>query len=553
MKKKINFKTMLLLIAFAPLIVVGLLMAVINIISTAATMEELTYNKLHTAAEGLRKYYQYELEAGNEMPYEHDYVDLYKGEGVELTLFEGDTRFMTSALNAQGERNEGTKMDQGIWGKVKNGETYYGDKVVIGGSEYYVCYIPVYDIDGSVWGAAWAGEPEKMVTSEINSMVIRTIITMIIAVVIFGVIIFIVEKRILDSIDSINSELKLMSENDFSGNDEVKSNISEISAIGEEVTGVRGVLNSTLSSAQDSVRGINNDMSNAAEGISTVNDVVSDVSNAVDELTKSTLSLAESVQSVSEAMGTVDERILNIRNETENAKRTSDDMSSEMNNTINELNLLIKNNENTQDIIGKIVSGIKDSADAVEKIREAATLIENISSQTNLLSLNASIEAARAGEAGRGFAVVASEIGSLAAQSADSSKNIKDVVGAILSITEENTKLADSVSTVSSEESRSLRNVESSFHAVADGVNRTAGAIQNINSHVMEVDSAKQIVLEDVSNLSAISEENAASCEETNASMEEVSATLGTISNSIEDTSGLVKELTSMMDQFRLA
>ena len=64
----------------------------------------------------------------------------------------------------------------------------------------------------------------------------------------------------------------------------------------------------------------------------------------------------------------------------------------------------------------------------MEKIGEIIVQIEDIASQTNLLSLNASIEAARAGEAGKGFAVVADQIGKLAADSADSAAETKELI-----------------------------------------------------------------------------------------------------------------------------
>ena len=101
-KKKLTLTSVLLMIGFIPLIVSGIIICVITARTVTSHLEDSVYDKLHVAADGLRQYYQYELEAGNEMPYEHDYVDMLKGQDIEMTLFKGVTRYMTSALNDKG-------------------------------------------------------------------------------------------------------------------------------------------------------------------------------------------------------------------------------------------------------------------------------------------------------------------------------------------------------------------------------------------------------------------------------------------------------------------
>ncbi len=140
-KKKLTLTSVLLMIGFVPLILSGIVICLITSGTVTGHLEDSVYDKLHVAADGLRQYYQYDIDAGNEIAYEHDYVDMLKSEDIEMTLFMGDTRFVTSALNDKGERNEGTQMDSAIWAKVQSGQDVSSSGVVIGGKKYFVYYL----------------------------------------------------------------------------------------------------------------------------------------------------------------------------------------------------------------------------------------------------------------------------------------------------------------------------------------------------------------------------------------------------------------------------
>ena len=552
MNKKISFKVMLLLIGFVPLILAGTILTVTNTISSINNLEQLTYNKLQTAAEGLREYYQEDINNETEITAEYNFIDMYKDDNVELTLFKGDTRLLTSALNQQGQRNEGTQMDSAIYGDILNGKIYHGDGVNIGGKDYYVCYVPIYDANNKIWGAAWAGEPESTVQLAINKIVFKSLIILFSGIVIFGIIILLVTKKILNSIINIEKELEKLSDKDYSSKEEIDSIIKEIDDIGNFTLSVKNSLNNVITNVKSSVSEIQNNMEQASDGSNMVAASSTDVSSAVDEMAKGTMDMAESVQAVSSAMNIVSTNITSIQSATNTANETASNMSEEMNNALKELNVLINNNEQSQHIVEQIVDGIKQSQEAAAEVEKAAALIEDIAAQTNLLSLNASIEAAHAGDAGRGFAVVAQEIGQLATQSANSTKNIKNIVENILKITKNNSELAINVSKVTTDESTSLKNVEDAFNNVAKQVEETSNIIAEIDKSVIDVDKAKTTVIDDVETLSAISEENAASCEETNASMEEVAATINTVNVSIGDTATKTEELFKLVEQFKV-
>ena len=128
-KQKLNLTKVLLMVGFIPLVAAGVLICVISGITTAANLTEDVYDKLFVASDGLRKYYQYELEAGNEMPYEHDYVDMLKGDDISTldAVKKGPKNMLEDlpnpfneaqleALRAElGKNKEGTKAQLRQW------------------------------------------------------------------------------------------------------------------------------------------------------------------------------------------------------------------------------------------------------------------------------------------------------------------------------------------------------------------------------------------------------------------------------------------------------
>lgn len=98
---------------------------------------------------------------------------------------------------------------------------------------------------------------------------------------------------------------------------------------------------------------------------------------------------------------------------------------------------LVQKNVSVNELMGKTTANVEQMEKLTNMIEGFAGVIAGIANKTNMLALNASIEAARAGEHGRGFAVVAKQVGELAAQSASSSKEIKETIQSIQGFTSE--------------------------------------------------------------------------------------------------------------------
>ena len=141
--KKSNFtmRKMLMMFCLIPLIACLAIVTVTCVLYMRSSLEEQTKELLRISCAGVYQYYSYDLEGltsdsnlDEVFDYEPEYIDHLKDMDVDLTLFKGDTRFLTSIKDDNGKRIEGTKASDAVIQVVINeGKEYYSDDVVING------------------------------------------------------------------------------------------------------------------------------------------------------------------------------------------------------------------------------------------------------------------------------------------------------------------------------------------------------------------------------------------------------------------------------------
>ena len=166
---------------------------------------------------------------------------------------------------------------------------------------------------------------------------------------------------------------------------------------------------------------------------------------------------------------------------------------------------------NVEETSNTTVEEIKKLTQKVAEVEDFVNTIISISSQTNLLALNASIEAARAGEAGRGFAVVAEEIRMLSEQTKDASNNITDIIHELNSDTKNaNDSINASVLSVT-EQNRLIEITRDKFEHVVKEIDELIKGISTTESVTSDIVKFSSVISDNISQLSATSEEVAAS------------------------------------------
>ena len=549
---KLSLLSTMLLTGLVPMIVVAVCLTLISINKTTKSMEEDTFEKLRSAAIGLEQYCAWDIINTGEVAYEHDYVDSLLDHDIELTLFIGDTRYITSIKNEDGSRNEGTKADPKIYETVLAGNEFKDDRVKIGDSEYYVYYVPFRDDNGNIIGMAFAGESEEKIQSAIwsttQSLIVTAVVIALIWAALITVITLIIKKQIVQVIkvtDTIaNGELNI--------DTDVSSKIKEIQILADATRKLQSNTSTVIGSVMNQVGNLDNNMNEIAEGVALCKNVTGSVTAAMEELARGSMDMAESVQNTAESMNSIGENITEIREYASSSADATKAVQKECSEASAELEQLMPANKETLLISDEVMKGIRESAKAVENIKKASEMIAEIADQTSLLAMNAGIEAARAGEAGRGFAVVANEISNLASQSEKSTKDIQVVVNEIMEGSHKNVELANRIKDAVDNEGDVLKKVARSFEMVDSSVMESTESVSGIENKSINLDAAKAVVIDEVSTLSSISEENAASCQETNASMEELAASMEAIHQQSENTKEISNQLREAISYFKL-
>ncbi len=274
------------------------------------------------------------------------------------------------------------------------------------------------------------------------------------------------------------------------------------------------------------------------------------ITNAMEDLAHGAVSMAESVQDINQQIINMGAAVDNISSHADALVTSSNNIKNANNDADEYMIKVAASSGQSVDAVKNITAQIGETNDAIAKIQDAVNMIIAIASQTNLLSLNASIEAARAGEAGRGFAVVAEEIKGLSEQSNNSANEIKSIVANIIEQSEKSVALASEVANIIDEEQGYISDTQDKFKILSEEIQTSLEEIRMIAGITTELNETKSVISSAVTDLSAISEENAASNEEVTASINDVTASVQQIATNSETTKELSEDLKNTIAYF---
>ena len=485
-----------------------------------------------------------------------DLIDSFtEGVDTDIALFWGSTRRATSLLDSTtGERILGTTISDDFVNDVLNGGEYSSSNVSVNGENYYAYYRPLKNPDGQIVGMIFAGEPSASVDSRLQLSVFMVELIAIIGTLVVAIVCFILARKIAKAIIQTGEAVQSLTKGDLKVevSPAIQKRKDELGVMGRGVENLIKELRTTIGSIQEAAEQVlqsGDSLETTAEQTSQTAD---DISLAVEEISKGAVSQAQDVENVTREiaqMGALIELIAKniggLRDAASEIRVAGEESSAIM----KELSI---SSDMTEEAVQKVAKNVEATDDSVMQITEAVNLITAIASQTNLLSLNASIEAARAGEAGKGFAVVATEIQHLSEESSNSANRITEIVNKLSEDSRNSMEVMKEVKTKLGEQKEKLNETRQKFEAVNAGIIKAGEDTEEIHEEAMSCDTARQRMVDVVQNLSAISEENAASTEETTASMEELNATMNLLAESAKQMKELAVHLEENTSFFQM-
>ena len=564
-----KLKEKILALSLVPVLVLGITMFLVAADRIANGIYDAAYNGMHATTLAVRDIF----EEGKSGAYHMDEQGmLWKGDalnisqatnivdhikestGIDVTIFWGDTRILTSIVDEHGARQINTKASAEVAERVlQNGETYYDRNIEILGQRYIVSYTPLYQENSKeIIGMIFPGTPQQTVSVIINKIRGQFLLIILCMLLFVTVIAYTLVSRIVAALKKNMELLDCIS----SGNLQIEVQPAlvrrkdEIGDLAKNILNLTDALRTIVLNIRTKSEALNED-TNEIERISdNVYQVMKEVNNATQEMGTSCTTQAEDANQANSNVACMGDMIIENTTQITELHEISGTMKTGATAALEQVAELNDVMRSVKESIAFLSEQTSLTNESVAKISSTTELITAIASQTNLLSLNASIEAARAGEHGRGFSVVASEIQQLSEQSNRAAGEIQKMIANLNTNSTHTLDRVKEVQHVIEKQEENIQKTSEIFREVCNHIDQSASGMDIIMENSEKLEDIRTETVTVVQDSASLSEENSASIQEMMASIENIYQELGDISDKTKALNALSKEMTASVDVF---
>lgn len=275
------------------------------------------------------------------------------------------------------------------------------------------------------------------------------------------------------------------------------------------------------------------------------------IASAVEAIAKGSSEQASEAEQATIALDEYVEKVSNADNSFNQVYEVTLNTKEISNAAVKSVDKLKETTQNTLSMAGVIEENVVELQEQSKEISKIIQMINAIADQTNLLALNAAIEAARAGEAGRGFAVVADEVRKLAEQSKDAAKLINSLINEMHSKTDLTVATVKESDYIYKEQEVAVEQTNQAFGQIEEQMQLVMDKIQEVRATAEARKESQNKVIDSITSMAAVAEENAASTEEVTASSQEQVAGAEQLDNMSKNLISSVEELNTLLKQFK--
>lgn len=545
-------------LSLVPVILLFVVSMLLVTTSVKTEVAKLVYKSLYSSGRGMELTITSITAEISMEEVEYIFTTISAETGSQYTLYVSDGAggngvYATSITDASGNLVL-ESLDAETYERVCNGETINNDNFILDGERYYSIIYPCIQ-QGECFGAMFVGmkydEAIAVAKKAPQSSIIASVIILALSVAASLFIIRLIKKAVTVANESV---IKLAS-GDLTVVDDAEKQITahdELGDMARSVVKLQKDLNVILSGIKTNADELVDTEAQIKDVVNICNTASEEISNAIEEISHGSITQAQELET---AKGQVVSMEYAIDDISENISQ-SDDLVKLMMDSSNKTQEVFKEfleaNKRTTESIDKITTQIANSADSSNQIVQAVEMINDIASQTSLLSLNASIEAARAGEAGKGFAVVADEIKKLSEQSASSAQDIREVISALTAENQINIEMSGELKEIIENQTGILQQSVEELRKLLEYINDTKTSLGTISSHNEKVTEAKASLVSTINALATIADSNAAASQQTTAAMMELNSNVNLLNDSTNKLHGMAENLEEEMTHFKL-